>query len=201
VQSTFAHLYQTHPLVGQLYRHQKLWEQLPAEGAAGGLRQRLGGAIDRQRDMIMERLAGTSGALTAPLRWLLTIGALLWFPFVQPLLEAFLSGSAGKTTRELLYLGVQMLGVTYLLKNVTFLIIWFVVLWLVLRWGTHRRASRLLQRWGSGARLDAPLSLTGQVIQWMDELLEPIRRHRDRVEAVVKRADEVRASLSRAEAA
>jgi hypothetical protein len=94
-----------------------------------------------------------------------------------------------------------MLGVTYLLKNVTFLIIWFGVLWLVLRWGTHRRASRLLQRWGSGARLDEPLSLTGQVIQWMDELLEPIRRHRERVEAVVKRADAMRASLSPAEAA
>ena len=201
VQSAFAHLYQTHPLIGQLYRDQKLWEHLPAEGAAAGLRQRLGGAIDRQRHTIMERLAGKSGALTAPIRWLLTVGALLWFPFVQPMLEAFLSGSAGKTTRELLYLGVQMLGVTYLLKNVTFLIIWFVVLWLVLRWGTHRRASRMLQRWGTGARLDDPLSLTGQVIQWVDELLEPIRRHRERVEAVVKRADEVRASLSRTEAA
>jgi GTPase Era involved in 16S rRNA processing len=200
-QSAFAHLHQTHPLVGQLYRQHKLWEQLPAEGAAADLRQRLGGAIDRQRDVIMERVAGGSGALTAPIRWLLTIGALLWFPFVQPMLEAFLAGSAGTTARELLYLGVQMLGVTYLLKNVTFLIIWFAVLWLVLRWGTHRRASRLLNRWSGGARLDDPLSLSGQVIQWIDDLLEPIHRHRERVEVVVKRADEMRASMSRAEAA
>ena len=201
VQSAFAQLHQTHPFVGELYRQTKLWEEAPADAAAADLRQRLGGAIDRQRVEVMERVAGKSGALTAPIRWLLTIGALLWFPFVQPLLEAFLSGSAGKTTRELLYLGVQMLGVTYLLKNVTFLIIWFVVLWLVLRWGTHRRANGLLGRWNNAARLDDPLSLSGQVIQWMDDLLEPIRRHRERVESVVKRADELRASLARAEAA
>ena len=202
VQSAFAQLHQTHPLVGQLYRHNKLWDTLSAESAAADLRQRLGGGIDRQRDAIMQRVAGKSGAPTAPIRWLLTIGALLWFPFVQPILEALLAGGAGKTTRELLYLGVQMLGVTYLLKNVTFLIIWFAVLWLVVRWGTHRRASRLLQRWGGGgARLDDPMSLPGQVIQWMDDLLDPIRRHRERVEAVVRRADEMRASLSRAEAA
>jgi hypothetical protein len=143
----------------------------------------------------MERVAGKSGALTAPIRWLLTIGAILWFPFIQPLLEAFLAGGMGKTTRELLYLGVQMLGVTYLLKNVTFLIIWFVVLWMILRWGTHRRASRLLRRWQSSQNLDDPLSLSGQVIQWMDDLLEPIRRQRERVASLVKRTDEMRAAL------
>jgi hypothetical protein len=161
----------------------------------------LGRTIDRQREAVMQRVAGASGAATAPLRWLFTIGAVLWFPFVQPLLEAFLAGGAGKTTRELLLLGVQMLGVTYLLKNVTFLIIWFVVLWMILRWGTHRRAARLMHRWRTSQRLDDPLSLSGQVLRWMDDLLEPIGRHRARVEAVVKRAGEVRASLSRAGAA
>ena len=195
VQSAFAQLHQTHPLVGQLYGHRKLWDELPADTAASDLRQRLSATIDHQRDAVMERVAGKSGAMTAPVRWLLTIGAILWFPFVQPLLEAFLAGGAGKTTRELLYLGVQMLGVTYLLKNVTFLIIWFVVLWMILRWGTHRRASRLLRRWQSNQNLDDPLSLSGQVIQWMDDLLEPIRRQRERVASLVIRTDAMRAAL------
>jgi hypothetical protein len=195
VQSAFAQLHQTHPLIGQLYQNQKLWDELPADTAAADLRQRLSATIDRQRDAVMERVAGKSAVSTAPVRWLLTIGAILWFPFIQPLLEAFLVGGAGKTTRELLYLGVQMLGVTYLLKNVTFLIIWFVVLWMVLRWGTHRRASRLLRRWQSNQNLDDPLSLSGQVIHWMDDLLEPIRRQRERVASLVRRTEEMRAAL------
>ncbi len=201
VQSTFAQLHQTHPLVGQLYKGRKLWDELPADEAAANLRQRLAVTIDRQRDEVMNRVAGSYGIVRPLLRWLLTVGALLWFPFVQPLLEALLVPGVGRTVRELVYLGVQMLGVTYLLKNVTFLIIWFVALWLVLRWSTQRRATRLLTRWKSGARLDDPLSLPGQVLQWTDELIEPIRRHRERVESVVRRADEVRASLHHSAAA
>jgi hypothetical protein len=66
---------------------------------------------------------------------------------------------------------------------------------MILRWGTHRRASRLLRRWQTNQNLDDPQSLSGQVIQWMDDLLEPIRRQRERFALLVKRTDEMRAAL------
>ena len=43
--------------------------------------------IERQRGLLRSRFT-SSNPIAALLRWLLTIGALLWFPLIQPLLEA-----------------------------------------------------------------------------------------------------------------
>lgn len=201
VQSTFAQLHQTNPLLGELYRHHKLWDELPSQAAAGELRRRLGATIDRQREAAVERAAGRYGIIRPVFRWLLTIGAILWFPFIQPVLQAWLEPGFAKTARELLYLGVQMIGVTYLLKNVTFLLIWFVALWMILRFSTQRRVNRQIEQWQSSVDSRDQLSLSGQALAWMDELLDPIRTHRQRIESIVRRADELRASLHRGAAA
>jgi hypothetical protein len=196
VQSVFAQLHQTQPVVGELYRHRKLWEEPPAAAAIADLQQRLAATIQLQRDAAAVRAAGASGIIRPLVRWTLTIGAVLWFPFVQPLLEAWLQPGFGKTTQELLLLGVQMIGVTYLLKNVTFLLIWFLALWMILRYSTHRRVNRLVEIWRSSVDPQDPLSLTGQTISWMDDLIEPIRAQRERTEAVVRRIEVLRASLN-----
>jgi hypothetical protein len=70
---------------------------------------------------------------------------------------------------------VPLLGATYLLHSAAFLVIWFVALWMFLRWDTHRRVNRLIARW-TNASLDSDLSLSGQVVNWIDDLLEPIKR-------------------------
>ena len=192
VQATFAQLYSTQPDLGMFYVEQKLWDDLPADTAAARLRQRLNAAVDRQRQAVMQRVAGRFGIISPLFRWALTIGAILWFPFIQPVLHLMLAGGLKTSGIELARLIVELLGVTYLLKNVTFLLIWFVVLWAILRWDTQRRVERLLNRWKSTASMEDPTSLSGQVLGWIDELIEPIRVQRARIEAIVSRVDQAR---------
>ena len=189
VQTTFAQLRQTDPVVAALYAHRRLWDDAPAEHAAGELSRRLADAVQRQRDAAVSAVSGgATGALTAPLRWLLTIGAVLWFPLVQPVLERALVDGFLPHWRDLAKLIVPLLGASYLLHSAAFLLIYFAVLWLVLRWSTNRKVARLSRRWAS-ADLDSDLSLAGQVARWMDELLEPIRRDHERAAAIVQRVE------------
>jgi hypothetical protein len=201
VQSAFAQLRQSQPAVATLYRDRHLWEDMPADLAAADLRRRLAVTVDRQRDAARQRLAGGRGVVGAPLRWLLTIGALLWFPLVQPLLHAFLTttdlafGSWGEFAgawRELAGLVVGILSGAALLQSVSFLALWFLVIWLALRWNTQRRVARLLARWKSADFPDRSLNLTAETLAWMAELIEPIRRGRERMESVARRIEEVR---------
>jgi hypothetical protein len=192
VQSAFAQLRQSQPAVAALYRDNHLWEDMPADLAAADLRRQLAATVERQRDAARERLAGRRGWIGAPLRWILTIGALLWFPLIQPLLEAFLTTDIEQTPRKLAGLVVSILSGTALLKNVSFLALWFLVIWLALRWNTQRRVGRLLARWKSADYPDRSLNLTSQALEWMAGLVEPIRRTRERVESLVQRTNQFR---------
>jgi len=195
LQSAFAHLYHTTPTVAALYENRKLWDDLPADAAASDLRSRLTAAIDRQRDAVEQRVAGRYGIISPVFRWLLTIGAVLWFPFVQPVLEIALAPGFDASAKKIGFLIVQLLGVSYLLKNVTFLLIWFVALWTIVRWDTQRRVDRLIRRWKNTTALDDPLSLPGQTLAWIDELTDPIRQQRTRVESLVQRIAHLRSEL------
>jgi hypothetical protein len=107
-----------------------------------------------------------------------------------------LQGGVGRTTRELLLLGVQLLGTTYLLKNATFLLIWFAVLWLLIRWDTQRRVNRLLLRWRGTDSRDPSVNLAAATLEWIDGLIEPVRVARGRADALVERTEALRASLA-----
>jgi GTPase Era involved in 16S rRNA processing len=192
VQTTFAQLRQTDPAVAQLYADRRLWDDLPAAGAAAQLSRAVTDVVQRQRDLATTKIAGRSGILAAPLRWLLTIGAVLWFPIVQPLLEHGLNDSIPANFLGLAKLLVPLLGASYLLHSAAFLVIWFVALWMLLRWDTQRRVNRLIRRWAS-ADVESDLSLAGACVRWMDELLEPLRLHERRTSDVAKRVDAIRA--------
>src|SRR5207249_1212563 len=120
-----------HGEVGELYQTRKLWEEQSAESSAAELSQALAATLERQRAAAIEKLA-KRGALGAPLRWLLTIGAALWFPIVQPIAEALLQAGPMHSLREIALLVVKVLSGTYLLQSAAFLVIWFVFLWLYL---------------------------------------------------------------------
>ena len=122
-----------------------------------------------------------------------TIGAVLWFPIVQPLLEHGLNDSIPANILGLAKLLVPLLGASYLLHSAAFLVIWFVALWMLLRWDTQRRANRLIRRW-SNADVASELSLAGACVQWMDELLEPLRVHELRTSEIAKRVNEIKAA-------
>jgi hypothetical protein len=196
VQSTFAYLQQSSPQVSRLYARRKLWETLPAEQACRDLRQRLVATIERQRSVIRSQFS-PRGFMGAAVRLILTLGALIWFPFAQPVLEAWLTPGHGQMT----LLAVQLLGVSYLLKNVAFLGIYFLLLWMILKWDTQRRVDQQLTRWRAGDNLDPSLSPAGQIVQWSNDLLAPIRMARTRMADVLRRTSELRASLTTAEAA
>lgn len=196
VTTTFALLQQSHPSVGELYRHRRLWDESPAELAAYELRETLTDVLARQRAEATARIA--RGGIIAPLfRWLLTIGAVLWFPIVQPVLEVMLKDNWTQSMQSALLLTVQLLGAAYLLKSAAFLAIWFVFLWLVLRWDTQRKVSRLLSRWRTIEEKDRLLSAASAVLAWVDDLLEPIRTARQREESLARRSEQVREAAKR----
>jgi hypothetical protein len=193
IQAAFALLHQSHPAIGQLFGKRKLWEDLPADEAKGELQHRLAETIERQSATAIDRVARPSVVL-APLRWLLTIGAVIWFPIAQPILAAMLAPTWNGLSREFALLAVQLLSAAYLLKSISFLIIYFVVLWAILRWDIRRRVNRLLADW---SRVDSEreLSLPGQAMQWIDELLIPLRRHVETIAELAERLKAIRGKI------
>jgi len=199
LQSAFGQLRQAHPPIGELYSNRRLWEEMEAEGASADLSRRLAITVERQRQVARERLSPRGGWL-APVRWLLTIGALLWFPIVQPMLEAILPQRETITFAETLGMLVAVLGVNYLLKSVTFLAIWFVVLWLALRWNTQRKVARMLSGWREADDLDPDLNLATQALAWTESLADPIRAAHRKMAALADRTLELRKQLTQVKA-
>jgi hypothetical protein len=123
----------------------------------------------------------------------LTIGAALWFPIVQPVLERILNGPITPTLHDIAKVMVPLLGASYLLHSAVFLVIWFVALWMFLRWDTQRRVTRLTKRWAT-ADLESDVSLTGACVRWMDELLEPLKLHERRATEIATRLEAARSA-------
>jgi hypothetical protein len=189
VQNTFAQLQQTHPQVSDLYAGRRLWEPMPADAAAAALRTALTDTVSQQRAEVRRRLGGAS-VLFAPIRWLLTIGAVVWFPFVQPSIDR--ATAPDGFNRYLIHdahvlgdLAVHIISVQDLLQSLTFLLMYFLMLWGLLRWDTSRRVARWSARWQTDVASD--LSLTAQTVRWLDDLLRPIRAARERADALAKR--------------
>jgi hypothetical protein len=193
VQSTFAQLRQQQPVIASLYGQNRLWESMPAEFAAGSLHRALADAVQRQRAAAREMMMDHRTAL-APIRWLLTIGALLWFPFVQPILATALGDPNLQTWawRRIAALLIDVMGVNYLLRSATFLLLYYMTLWLALRWNTQRRVARLLAKWKNTDYPDSSVNLATQALGWMDELSAPIRTARDRMQSLAQRVEDLR---------
>ena len=166
---------------------------MPAQYAEAQLQERITETVQHQRDRACDLLGGRSIVFT-PIRWLLTIGAALWFPIVQPVLQVALAPGWTGSSRETIYLAVQLMSAGYLLKTVGFLVLYFVLLWAFLRWDTHRRVTRLINRMNASDG-DATLSLPRQVLDWVDELLEPMRSDVERSGDLAKRIDEAKRDL------
>jgi len=199
VQTTFAQLRQTRPEMAEIYAHQKLWEQMQAELAAAELRRALTQTVESQREAARSELI-KGDLLGAPIRWLLTIGAILWFPFIQPILEKVLAVANFSFWHwsELAQMLVAVLGVNYLLKSVGFLAIYFTVLWLALRWNTQRKVTRVMSKLRDADSPDPNLNPFSQTLQWLDALTLPVRQMRDRMQSLARRAEAARQTVTKA---
>ncbi len=174
-------------MVAELYRDNKLWEAIAADAAAEKLSSSLAAAVERQRTDVLDRLTRPRWVL-APIRWLLTIGALVWFPVVQPILEIFLQNGWGAITRQTALIVVQIFSAAYLLRSAGFLIIWFLFLWLYVRWDTSRRVTRMLSRWRHAQTPDPERNLASATLEWIEGLLDPITSTREQTESLMARA-------------
>ena len=170
VRGVFADLAQRDPQLLSLYAGIKLWEHDASERAAATLDAQLEDAIDAHRRTIMEA-AGRPGILSRLLAPLVTLGAALWFPIVQPVLELYLSGTVADVSRQSILLIVRLLGAEYLIRSVGILAIYFVALWMLLRWASYRRVDRALRESTDATHPAAA------VLAWSTRLLDPLRQH------------------------
>jgi len=196
VQTTFAHLQQSTPAIGELYRQRKLWESVWAEASVGELQRSLAAVVQRQRQVLSDRIGGRDNVLAALVRSLLTWGALLWFPIVQPILEAVLRDWQSGSVTHVGLLVVRILGVTFLLQNASFLLLWFFALWAFVRWDTQRRVDQQLMRWRSAADADVSTNLIAAAANWLAGLTEPIQSARNRLNRLVTRISQFRTTLA-----
>ena len=189
LQATFAQLHQSQPMINRLYAQRKLWDAPAAQREAA----RLAFAIEqahRRRTRDLAEQAGRTHAIFAPIRWLLTIGALLWFPFGQPILELLLPTGVWPGLWDLAAMAVRVLSVQILLESAVFILLWYFVLWLVIRWQTQRKVERRLRRGPIASdALQTPHDVT---IDWLDDLLQPIRRRIERIELLLERVYRLR---------
>ncbi len=181
LQGAMAHLRQAQPAVAPLYEQDKLWETMNAGLAVGRLCNRLADTVQQQRTQATKLLA-LSLFPTAVERWLLTIGAALWFPILQPILDLLLNASIVWTPITLARLVVSLLSGQKLLESAAFLLIWYVFLWLMIRYRTYRQVKAWLTDTGTG-----PLDLTATAVAWIDELTEPLQRQQQRIESLAER--------------
>jgi hypothetical protein len=182
IKGVFSDLSQRSSMMLSLYAHQKLWEADAASRAASTLERQTDRAIDAHRATLLRSLAKPSW-LTRLIAPFLTIGVVLWFPIVQPILEIVLAGDAIDMTRATVLKVVQVLGAQYLIQSLGVLVVYFVALWMWLRWLAYRLADRALSR---STDTDHPAA---SVLAWTQQLLQPIERHVARLTDLQKRID------------
>lgn len=191
LQHVFLELERTYPLVASLYSDRRLWEATDAEAETRSLQRELQRSLARLRSEVSAGASGNKRA-AAPLRWLLTVGAIAWFPFIQPLLEIVLTNNIRTITPELLVWIVRVLGASYLLQSVGFLALWFLALWAWVRFSTYRAVGRELDRALLDDSRHGPVAT---VDKWVSALIAPVQARLDRVRGLLDRVNEHRARL------
>jgi hypothetical protein len=190
VRTLFADLRRRDPAIVPLYDTTPPWSDEASEQVSADLATRLSDALDARQQRITEQAGKGHGTVTAPVRWLMTWGAIVWFPIVQPILEIVLNpdytwaGMSGHAIWQL----VRLLGTTYLLTSVSFLAIYFVLLWAILRFTTGRSTQRLMDKIDANESTD----LAGQASAWVDDLLSPLEARTADLSALVERIAAVR---------
>jgi hypothetical protein len=182
LQAAMAHLRQSQSAIATAYERDRLWETMHADAAVSRLRDRLAEAVTQQRLAAMKQLGGNN-PLAGLGRWLVTIGAAIWFPIVQPILQIVLSTTSPWSWPTAGYTIVSLLSGEKLLQDALFLVIWYVLLWLLIRYRTYGQ----VRKWLANST-DGPLNLTTTAIGWMDDLVSPLSRQQGKLAKLAERA-------------
>lgn len=191
--NVFSQLQRSDPEVLRLYRHLKLWEPSVADHWADVLSRQLVDRLSRQSRQVAAQLSGRSAnSLMYSFRVLLTVGALVWFPIIQPLVQTLLEGTMQLSVAQLGLGIVKILSVGALLSNVSFLLLWFFILWVLVRYSAQRKIERALER---GGRLvaDADSHSSADALEvWHRKLLEPITGRIERFQRLIEQLERFR---------
>ncbi|MEM8875957.1 MAG: hypothetical protein AAGD32_17060 [Planctomycetota bacterium] len=185
LRASFAVLHEAHTEIGPLYRSQKLWEHNAADLAVADLRRRLSATTETVRNDLRNQKPG--GSLLWPFRWLLTLGALLWFPILQPITEVLLRSTDPLSLtqwKEIALLAVSVISSEHLLQSAGFLAIYFVILWGTLRLTHTAAVMRRLSKTDTG--------LAPAIIHWARDLLSPLDRRSEQARSLLDRAGQLR---------
>jgi hypothetical protein len=196
VAAGFAQARALEPRLSELFSRDRPWEPEPATRHAAHLERELAQLSLDQLEDLKAKYSGAPWKLLFPLRWLLTIGAVLWFPLVQPVTELLLQESPATSLRSATLLTVQLLSSTYLLKTAAFLLVWFLVLWAWLRYSTHKFVVRRLRDWFTEQESPDGLNAAQLVSEWLDRMLEPVSREREALESLQLRIEQLRRSTA-----
>jgi hypothetical protein len=183
VRAAFAHLHATHPAVAEMFKSDHLWSAPAAEAATSVLRQRLDAALSQQRAAVAE--AARPRRWLAPLRWLLTVGVALWFVIAQPVLTVLLPRTGDWSWPEIAMEAVALLSAQALLASAGLVATYLLILWAAVRLRAYRRVAKLREKLD---RLDADASPARAVVAWTQDLVGPLRRHRDDLRALADAA-------------
>ena len=193
VQVVFAQLNNAYPDFGRLYTHRRLWESPEAESAAADLRRRLQGALDAQKAAVVQRFEPPRWL--APWRWLLTVGAAVWFILVQPMVKILLDMGEFRLW-DLLRQAVEILSASMLLTSVGFVLLYLLVLWGVLRFNTYTKVAAWRRRMLRGDGEPPETSLAAQTVEWMQSLLSPLERRHAELADLASRAAHVQEQIN-----
>lgn len=194
IRATFAEVRRRDASVADVYGASLPWNDRESDSNVAVVTARLADAMDARRQRGVAAIGRGHGAALAPLRWLLTLGAVLWFPFVQPVLAIVLDPSWTWTglTQAAVWQIVKLLGSTYLLQSVTFLAVYFFGLWATLRFLTLRRVEYLAARAAPDDSLNAADQPATIAEAWVDELLAPLAARSAELARLVERLDAAR---------
>lgn len=191
LRAVFADVRRRDPTVAEAYGDAAPWNDRESELAVEDLTTRLADAMESRKAYAVAKAGAGHGKSTAPVRWLLTLGAAVWFPIVQPVLEIVLNPHSTITglTRETIWHVVRLLGSTYLLQSVGFLAVYFVLLWATLRYLTGRRCEKLLRSVDSTLTGEAANSIEREAETWVDGLVEPLAAQTKHLERLATAID------------
>jgi hypothetical protein len=196
LRSVFADVRRRDPSISEAYGDTPPWEHETSAERVAELTTRLADAADLRKRAIADRAGRGHGRASAPLRWLLTFGAALWFPIIQPVAQVVLNPDytwAGWTWRTAWQL-VSLFGTLHLLQSAAFLLIYFVTLWAILRYLTARSTERLINRLDASELDAAGATLTAQAAAWVSELFAPIEARSAELRGIVQRVEAARSA-------
>jgi hypothetical protein len=200
IQAAFAEAGRLDRQIAELYGPSRPWEAEPASARAADLVARLSSALQKRQLLATDLASRGLGGWGTPCRWALTFGAVLWFPIVQPVLEIVLKPDFTWTgvTRESIWLMIQLLGATYLLKSVGFLAVYLVLLWMAVRFRAGRSARRAVDQIDAGRLGDESARLSRAMDDWLADQLEPLDRQESALGDLKDRIDAARGRLDQA---